>query len=641
MANSTCPHCHAPIINTTAKFCQTCGKSLAAMAVGPAAQTPPLSESLPGLFGKFRKTAETVGRKTYEMFSDISFNPQPYLAGQPSPVLLRTDSGMLTIKINQPHYPRPGYWFFKGLTLDCSNGHHNSDTRNEACPRCGVALQPVWIHEYYPKRTTEIKEQRQYLSNLSRQIPGILPQQFVVVQGTIQIVIAEMTSIRDVPLAVLQQPPLKNNEIMPYIKQVGEIIAKLHAQQVTFFDKAVFRGNPFEPLGLLANRKAAIIDLAGCNWTTTGAPVNPGPDIAYLGLLLFRLAVDQNEPKRALIQTAQLDWHVKTAVEQAIYHPETFSSIKAFLQALNAPTSQARLTPQTRPSPQARPQPAASNHQLPSQPSTTPIVQRSLRQNAGYSTHPGKVREHNEDFVGRYSLGMDQNADTSEIGLYLVADGMGGHQAGELASRAVNEVIINQIQANQAALQTGTRINRATINLDELLIPSEVLRAAIQQGNTVLLQGRQKVGGDRGTTITAALVIGNKAYIANVGDSRTYLMRQGKLAQVTRDHSVVDALVRSGQVRPEDVRSHPQRNQIYRTMGDQPNVEIDLFTQELVAGDRLLLCSDGLWEMVLDPQIEQILLQAPTPQRACDQLIQAANQAGGEDNVTAIVVVVE
>jgi protein phosphatase len=141
--------------------------------------------------------------------------------------------------------------------------------------------------------------------------------------------------------------------------------------------------------------------------------------------------------------------------------------------------------------------------------------------------------------------------------------------------------------------------------------------------------------------VTAGLIIGDTAIIANVGDSRTYLLRNGRFEQITQDHSLVARLVDAGVIEPENVRSHPQRNQIYRSLGHKLDVEVDVFTQSLRAGDALVLCSDGLWEMVFDDEIQHIIEDARTPQRACDALVEAANRAGGDDNIAVIVVEME
>src|SRR5947208_5006622 len=136
------------------------------------------------------------------------------------------------------------------------------------------------------------------------------------------------------------------------------------------------------------------------------------------------------------------------------------------------------------------------------------------------------------------------------------------------------------------------------------------------------------------------MMVGDHAYIVNVGDSRTYMLRDGKLYQLTNDHSLVGQLVAGGLIEPDDVYTHPQRSQIFRSLGDKLNVQIDIFKQQVHPGDILLSCSDGLWEMVRNPQIADILNHASDPQTACTQLIDAANAGGGEDNVSAVVVFV-
>jgi serine/threonine protein phosphatase PrpC len=141
-----------------------------------------------------------------------------------------------------------------------------------------------------------------------------------------------------------------------------------------------------------------------------------------------------------------------------------------------------------------------------------------------------------------------------------------------------------------------------------------------------------------GSTITGFMIVGDHAYILNVGDSRTYLLRDSTLRQLTNDHSLVGQLVAGGLIEPDDVYTHPQRSQIFRSLGDKLNVQIDIFKQQVHPGDILLSCSDGLWEMIRNPQIEEILINATDPQSACSRLIETANNNGGEDNVSAVVV---
>lgn len=143
-----------------------------------------------------------------------------------------------------------------------------------------------------------------------------------------------------------------------------------------------------------------------------------------------------------------------------------------------------------------------------------------------------------------------------------------------------------------------------------------------------------------GSTLTGFMIVGEQAYIVNVGDSRTYMVRGGQIYQLTTDHSLVNQMVASGLIEPDDIYTHPRRSQILRSLGDNPKVQVDIFKQQLSPGDILLSCSDGLWEMIRNPQIESILNEAPDPQTACARLIETANANGGEDNVSAVVVFV-
>jgi serine/threonine protein phosphatase PrpC len=167
-----------------------------------------------------------------------------------------------------------------------------------------------------------------------------------------------------------------------------------------------------------------------------------------------------------------------------------------------------------------------------------------------------------------------------------------------------------------------------------------LLQDGVQQANQAVHRNNMELRADMGTTITATLVVDVTAYVCNVGDSRTYLYRQGEgLRKVTNDHSVVASLVEAGIIQPDDIYTHPKRNQIYRSLGEKMNVEVDSFRVSLQSGDKLLLCSDGLWDMVRDPKIEDVIKNPlPDPNQTASDLISAALEGGGEDNVSVIVI---
>ena len=211
------------------------------------------------------------------------------------------------------------------------------------------------------------------------------------------------------------------------------------------------------------------------------------------------------------------------------------------------------------------------------------------------------------------------------VGLFVVADGMGGHGNGQEASRLA-------ITALHDALKLALVGSPEDDNYEQ------VLAEGTHTANLAVYRRNRQQQTDMGTTLAVALVIGNTAYIGNVGDSRVYLYREGiGLEQITRDHSSVARLVEAGAITPDEVYSHPKRNEIYRSLGHQSTVKVDTFSIPLQVGDVLLLCSDGLWEMVRDSAIEGIIESTlPDLSRMCDHLRQAALNGGGKDNISLI-----
>ncbi|MGZ3645128.1 MAG: PP2C family protein-serine/threonine phosphatase [Ktedonobacteraceae bacterium] len=249
----------------------------------------------------------------------------------------------------------------------------------------------------------------------------------------------------------------------------------------------------------------------------------------------------------------------------------------------------------------------------------------------GYLTDPGIKRKHkpNEDSLFAMQGAGTNKSHSQEYGLFVVADGMGGHANGQNASRMAIQTIIDYMLPQMSEKKQLS---------DEAF--AKLLRDGVQHANQAVHQRNLEERADMGTTMTAALVFGSTAYVANVGDSRTYLYREPDgLAKVTHDHSVVASLVEAGIIQPDDIYTHPKRNQIYRSLGEKPVVDVDSFVVPLKAGDKLLLCSDGLWDMVRDPEIQRLMSDpTPDPSKLGQKLIQAALDGGGEDNVSVIVV---
>lgn len=273
----------------------------------------------------------------------------------------------------------------------------------------------------------------------------------------------------------------------------------------------------------------------------------------------------------------------------------------------------------------------------------------SLHLRAAAGTHRGQVYELNQDKV---FAAIRPSTQGKMGGLFIVADGMGGHQAGEIASDLAVQTLRQELSwfldSNDAedTQPSAPRTGATTVLDGPVELPlQQRLRLAIEQANQSIAgysQNHPDDASNLGTTITCALIDDEVAIIANVGDSRTYLLRDGRLQQLTEDHSYVAQLVREGQLAPEDVFSHPRRNVITRSLGHRTEIEVDVFLQPLQEGDRLLLCSDGLWEMVQEPAtIAEILAGSDSPKSTVEQLIIAANRAGGVDNVGVVVVHIE
>jgi serine/threonine protein phosphatase PrpC len=257
---------------------------------------------------------------------------------------------------------------------------------------------------------------------------------------------------------------------------------------------------------------------------------------------------------------------------------------------------------------------------------------------AGQRSDVGLARADRPDEDSVFALtlaALYESRATPSLGLYFVADGMGGHGDGEVASRMVAETMSAALlQSVVLPAVQGKRFAPETVEA--------LLDSAVQLANRLVRQAATAHANDMGSTLTLALVIDGHAFVANVGDSRTYLWRGGLLQQITEDHSAVYQLYRAGALSEEGIYTHPRRNEITRNMGFRTTVQADYFQVELLPGDLLLLCCDGLWEMLHNDGIADLFLVSyGDPQRICDELVKRANQAGGDDNISVIVVQVQ
>ena len=232
---------------------------------------------------------------------------------------------------------------------------------------------------------------------------------------------------------------------------------------------------------------------------------------------------------------------------------------------------------------------------------------------AAAATDVGQRRQGNED---RYAL-------APALGLFLVADGMGGHTAGQVASELAAEATVRAVEALQGASSTL----------------SERLRAAITSANRTIFQtaqGQPEFAG-MGTTVVAILSDDRRAALAHVGDSRAYLIRAGRIRQLTDDHSIVGELLRRREISESAAREHPHRHVLTRALGVRETVEPDLAEITPQEGDLFVLCSDGLTAHVENHEICKVVSDLEDLQESCDELIDLANQRGGEDNITVVI----
>ena len=249
------------------------------------------------------------------------------------------------------------------------------------------------------------------------------------------------------------------------------------------------------------------------------------------------------------------------------------------------------------------------------------------------TTDVGLVREGNED-----ALLIHQTA-----GLYVVADGMGGHNCGEVASQFAIEALMAFYDSDDILKKVKTAHRRAVKQLPkekrDVSHHALRLRKAVESANISVfrLSQQHEALRDMGTTVVGVSFSGARMYVANVGDSRVYRLRRRKLTQLTEDHSLVNEYIKMNMLRPEDVESFPYKNVIVRAVGLHEKVGVDVTWTTIRPADRVLLCSDGLTDLVRDPEIRAVLADSDSPTTACEQLTALAKARGGHDNITTLV----
>lgn len=450
------------------------------------------------------------------------------------------------------------------------------------------------VHELVSQPTLP-QEVVQQIGKLSQQkLPNLHPHLYIEQRGSRRYTVFAHPGEGWQSVNTIAVPLKSQKQAIGWVLQFGQALVGLHGAGYGHW----LRGVPGREALILQNNHLQLSNITHCQ---SRQPDTVAHDSRVLAELLYYLTVGQSLPNNSVALAPR---NLQGLLQRGLQG--YYTDLKMMLRDLSA-TEQ-----------------------------SSPSTSRALRQLAGSNTHPGRKHAHNEDYIAVLNYNRDQSGQANPLGLYIVADGIGGHDAGDRASRdSVKQAFHSFIQQQ---LLPDLRDTTQNLKQEE---SARILRKLIEQANKLIYKQGRETPRRPGTTITCALVAGDQAVIGNVGDSRTYLFRQGQLQQITRDHSLVAMLVEAQQIAPEEIYTHKERNKIYRSLGSKPDVEIDLFNQTVRKGDRLVLCSDGLWEMTRNEGIIQALRQHGSPQAACDTLVDLANQNGGVDNISIIIVNIE
>jgi len=292
-----------------------------------------------------------------------------------------------------------------------------------------------------------------------------------------------------------------------------------------------------------------------------------------------------------------------------------------FMKQKSSDTNEEIITEEIKPGKQALNHPETVN--------TEPMIINPPQLLVGSAQSVGKIRDHNEDSLFTLTSVFSDGETQLPFGIFIVADGMGGHQHGEVASRTAAKAASDYLIAKLFSPIMGLQPDPSGMSI------VEILNSAVQRAQDLVVQ--RAPGG--GTTLTITLVIGTQVYVAHVGDSRLYLIQKdGSLEQKTKDQSLVSRLVEQGHLTKEEAETHPQRNVLYRAIGQQESFDPDIEIFPFPTNAYLLMCSDGLWGLVSSEEISKNVSSSQDLTTACHLMTEAANLAGGPDNISVILV---
>ncbi len=445
-------------------------------------------------------------------------------------------------------------------------GHDGNNKEDVFCNHCGVELSARVYQIVEADKNNNLSTEAYFIKN-GMTHPNIMGLYENLVWNEKWYLISEY--VKGMPL---KDKGFDENQIRDYTLGLADMVDYLHSQNVSV--SGLEKGDL-----VVGDGGIKLVNLAGLRLIEGSiSHSRRKKDIKHLGRLL-----------KGLINHQEEEWKVVSVLQKAA--EGGFSSAKRFRERLEDASDSVT--------------------------SGEAIIVEGI-------TDIGIIRKVNEDSLRITELSI--NNDSKKANLFIVADGMGGHQNGDVASSLAVEALVEEIR-------NGMEMQK---EINEGALP-DFMKTAVANTNKIVYDFARENKRDMGTTVAASLLLADNLYTANVGDSRAYLIRNGEAVQITKDNSLVARLVELNMLDPKDARHHPKSNILLRTIGTDPKVEVDAYRTKIRKGDYLLLCTDGLWNQLADDEIEHII-KKNSPQDACREMIRIANERGGPDNITAIVV---